>query len=100
MTDLEFFQEFLRRFHLEDDLLPALTMNNSVSYEILLKDTSEEEKGLLDFNFDAKTGEFIDNKPCFTDTEGVNLEEQLKAMDYNETINTIRFLLDELQDNF
>lgn len=100
MTDLEFFQEFLRRFHLEDDLFTALTMNNSVSFEILLKDPLEEEKGLLDFSFDAETGEFIDDKPRLTDTEGANLEEQLKAMDYNETIDTIRFLLDELQNNF
>lgn len=100
MTDLEFFQEFLRRFRLEDDLFPALTMNNSVSYEILLKDNLGEEKGLLDFSFDVKTGEFIDDKPCLTDTEGADLEEQLKVLDYNETIDTIRFLLDELQDNF
>ena len=100
MTDLEFFQEFLRRFNLENDLFPVQMMNDSIAYEILLRDNSEEEKGLLDFSFDAKTGEFIDDKPCLTDTEGADLEEQLKSMDYNETINTIRFLLDELQDNF
>lgn len=99
MTDHEFFREFLRRFHLEDDLFPTLIMNNSVAYEILLKDGMEEEKGLLDFSFDAKTGEFIDEKPRLTDAEEVNLQEQLKEMDCDETIRTIRFLLDKLQDN-
>lgn len=100
MTDLEFFKEFLQRFNLENEVFVE-TNNYSVAYEVLLRDiTEDEEKGLLTFTFERETGKYIDGKPYLSDTGEANLEEQLKAMDYNETINTIRFLLDKLQDNF
>lgn len=97
MTDLELFQEFLHRFNLKDDISPAKTINNFIVYQILLRDASDKEKkGLLNFVFDARTGEYIDGKPYLD----VSLEEQLEALDYEKTITAIRFLLNNLEEQF
>lgn len=96
MTDLEFFKEFVHRFNLDDDV----SKNNcSEFHSISLKDEDENERGAFAFEFTRESGELIDT-PYFNDYGEGNLEEQLRALTYDEILNVFDFLTDLLRNDF
>lgn len=93
MTDLKFFQEFVSRFNLEDDVFIVKTFNQSIAYKILLRDTiEEEEKGFLNFSFDDKTGEFLDHKPFLS----VSDKGKFDKLNNDKIVDLIKYLVDKL----
>lgn len=96
MTDLEFFKEFIHRFNLDDNVEKN---NYSEFHSISLKDEDENERGVFAFEFTRDSGELIDT-PYFSDYDENHLEEQLRALTYDEILNVFDFLTDLLRSDF